>query len=349
MTQINEDLKLDSYKYYLPDHQIADRPASPRHNSKLMVYNAKNDTVTHSSFLSIADFLPSDSLMVLNQSKVFKARILGHKKSGGVAEIFLLGNSLDSSGLAHCLIKTSSKKKIDDLFLFDHNITCHIKKIYGDGTFKVLFSSSDLSQVIEQIGSVPIPPYIRKGESDQLDTQSYQTVYANREGSVAAPTAGLHFTPDVFKSLESKNIDRAFVTLHVGPGTFATVKELQIKDHRMHKEEFFVDQLNLDKLNSGKKIISVGTTSLRVLESTWENEIFNIKADQKFSTDIFLYPGVKINSISAMVTNFHLPKSSLLMLVSALIGREKVLELYELAKINNYRFYSYGDSMLLLL
>ena len=219
-----------------------------------------------------------------------------------------------------------------------------------DGTFQVKFNHKfeSLEDYLEACALVPIPPYIREGVADERDREDYQTIYAKEPGSVAAPTAGLHFTDEVFESLKRKEIQRCFVTLHVGPGTFAPVKSETITDHKMHSEQFKIDKDNLDKLNTNRLRFAVGTTSLRVLESAWSSEGYQIQPGQLLSTDIFLHPGKDVNSINGMITNFHLPGSSLLMLVSALIGREKTLELYQIAIEQKYRFYSYGDAMLIV-
>ena len=211
----------------------------------------------------------------------------------------------------------------------------------------------DVTAYLDEFGIVPIPPYIREGQSDDSEKTDYQTVYASHKGSVAAPTAGLHFTDEVFSKLQKKNIERAFVTLHVGPGTFAPVKAENILEHKMHSEEYFVEALDLEKLNRARtqdqKIFAVGTTSLRVLESSLNPQgHFALEASKHYSTDIFLHPGKEVRSIAGIITNFHLPRSTLLMLVSTLLGRKNTLELYEEAKKKEYRFFSYGDAMLII-
>lgn len=349
----NKDLLLDSYDYVLEPHRIATRPVEGRHNSKLLVYNAKSNEITHTHFHKLADFLSRDNLLMMNQSRVFPCRLFGQKPSGGKVELFLLSLIPEKSGLYPAMIKTSGKKKIDDLFHFD-DLTSILKAREDDGTFLVEFNLNhdELISFLETKANIPIPPYIRDGIADEKDLTDYQTVYAKELGSVAAPTAGLHFTQDVFDSLEQKNIDRGFVTLHVGAGTFKPVTSDHILEHKMHKEHFDITDENLKKLNSQKKIIAVGTTTLRVLESTViKSDSINFtlpEYEKPYGTDIFMYPGKEVKSISGLLTNFHLPKSSLIMLVSAIIGREKTLELYEEAKAHDYRFFSYGDAMLIL-
>ncbi len=345
---MNPDLVLANYQFDLPEDLIAERPAKGRHHSKLLVYDEATGAVHHDHFVNLVQYLPENSQLVMNQSKVIPCRLLGEKTTGAKTEIFILG-PFGNDNVQRCLIRTGSKKKIGDCYLIPE-AKAEIVALNEDGTFDVIFTHefNSLEDYLEARALVPIPPYIREGVADEKDREDYQTVYAKDPGSVAAPTAGLHFTEDVFKSLDEKNIDRSFVTLHVGPGTFAPVKSEVITDHKMHSEQFKVEKSDLEKLNSGKNIFAVGTTSLRVLESTWTSEGFNIEPEKLFSTDIFLHPGKEVKSIRGMITNFHLPGSSLLMLVSAIVGREKTLELYKIAIENKYRFYSYGDAMLIL-
>ena len=346
-----EDLLLNSYHYDLPPELIAQRPVDGtlRHQSRLMVYDVKTDTVTHDHFYNLPKYLPEDSLIVFNQSKVFPSRLLGNKASGGKAELFFLSHEKNAEGFYPCLLKTRSKKSIGDEFIFADGLKVQVGHLNNDGTFGVLVELpshyENLLSYLEKNALIPIPPYIRKGESDDEDKKNYQTVYSKETGSVAAPTAGLHFTNELLDKLKDHKIDQAFVTLHVGLGTFKPVTVDHLKDHVMHSEEYFVDSENLNKIRSAKKIFAVGTTSLRVLESSYGKEI---KAGEHYKTQIFLHPGVDVLSVSGLITNFHLPESTLLMLVSSLIGRQKALELYELAVKEKYRFFSYGDAMLIL-
>ncbi len=345
---MNKDLLLSSYDYHLPKERIADRPAEGRHNSKLLVYNATTGEITHSYFREISSFLPEDSTLVMNSTKVFPCRLVGKRATGGKAEVFLLSVSAEN-GVYPALIKMSRKKRLGDKIFFDGNLEAEIVDYGDEGTFKVRFNTDSIEEILYEVGKVPIPPYIREGESDARDLSDYQTVYAKNVGSVAAPTAGLHFTEDVFSDLEAKGIKRAEVTLHVGLGTFAPVKVDNIIDHKMHTERYFVTTDNLEKIKSANKRFAVGTTSLRVLESSINPQgEFEVESDRIYETDIFLYPGKDVLSIDGLITNFHLPKSTLLMLVSSLIGREKTLELYNIAVEYKYRFFSYGDAMLII-
>ena len=331
----------------LPEHLIAARPVEGRHNSKLLVYKVKSGEIIHSNYRDIGEFLPENSTLIFNQSKVFPCRLIGKRPSGGKCEVFLL-SLLKSGGYYPALIKTSRKKSIGDKFIFDE-LVCQLKAIDSDGGFLVEFNLADeqLMDFLEAHAKIPIPPYIRGGQADERDKTDYQTVYADELGSVAAPTAGLHFTKNLLTELESKNHQLSFVTLHVGAGTFLPVKTQNIKEHKMHSEFYKIDKENCNKINSAKSRIAVGTTSLRVLESSYDKNFKTTDGDFD-STDIFLYPGREVKSINGLVTNFHLPGSSLLMLVSSLIGREKTLELYKIAIEKEYRFFSYGDGMLIL-
>jgi len=344
----NHDFLLSSYDYDLPDQLIASRPAAGRINSRLLVYNAKTDEVIHTNFYELTKHIPQDSLLVLNQSKVFPCRLRGSKPSGGKVEVFFLSAYPDENNQYRVLIKSNGKKKIGDTYNFADELIVKIENI-SEGHFYVSVSCDELITYLDQHASIPIPPYIRGGESDDRDKSDYQTVFAKQVGSVAAPTAGLHFTDELFKKLEEEsNVKRAQVTLHVGLGTFAPVKTDDIREHDMHSESYFVEDEQWSKIVSAKKRVAVGTTSLRTLESIWKMGVDNLQCDSVYDTNIFLHPGVDIQSIDALITNFHLPKSTLLMLVSSLIGREKTLELYKTAVENEYRFFSYGDAMLIL-
>jgi len=343
------DLLLSSYDFDLPPELIASRPVADRHSSKLLVFNEETGEITHSHYREIASFLPINSTLVFNRSRVFPCRLIGKKTSGGEAEVFVL-SLLHNNDLYPAMIRASGKRKIGDTFNFD-KLVAQVEEINGDGTFQVKFNlkEEELINYLETYGKIPIPPYIRNGQSDDLDKVTYQTVYAKESGSVAAPTAGLHFSDELLKDLENKGHHLASVTLHVGAGTFAPVKSENILDHQMHQEFYSIDHENLQKIQSAKFRIAVGTTSLRTLESSWKNNQIIFDSDKGMEgTSIFLHPGKMVHSIDALITNFHLPKSSLIMLVSSLIGREKTLELYKIAIENKYRFFSYGDGMLIL-
>ncbi len=343
------DFELSSYNFDLPRELIAERPVADRHSSKLLVFREDTGEIIHSTFEEIGKFLPAHSTLVFNRSKVFPCRLIGNKPSGGEAEVFIL-SLLHEKGTYPAMVRASGKRKEGDAFLFG-TLKAEIKSINGNGTFGVTFNVShdELLNQLETIGKIPIPPYIRNGESDDLDKKTYQTVFAKETGSVAAPTAGLHFSDELLGKLKSSGHELATVTLHVGAGTFAPVKADNILEHKMHEEFFTIDEENLKTIQEAKFRIAVGTTTLRTLESSFhDGNVQFEKPGSLHSTSIFLYPGKKVQSIDAMVTNFHLPQSSLIMLVSALIGREKTLEIYKIAIENKYRFFSYGDGMLIL-
>jgi len=342
---MNPDLLVKNYHYDLPEELIAQRPAEPRDHSRLLVYKRETDEVIHDTFYNLPKYLPKDSALVLNNSRVFPCRLQAQKSSGAKAEIFFLSLKEQEKGYP-CLIKTSSKKNIGDRFLCEGG-TFEISERGEDGTFFVRAFDCEVAHLLNERGNIPIPPYIRKGESDEQDLKDYQTTYAGGDsGSVAAPTAGLHFTPRVFSELKEKGIHPHFVTLHVGLGTFRPVKSESLSDHTMHKENFFVEKEEWQKIINAPKRIAVGTTSLRVLESLWP-ERDQVRGGEMYDTDIFLHPGVTVHSIDGLLTNFHLPESTLIMLVSSLIGRERTLALYETAVGHGYRFFSYGDAMLI--
>ena len=349
-TMQNPDLLLATYDFDLPKELIAERPIPGRHNSKLLVYFAQEDRVEHKNYTDLPQILSSENLLVFNQSKVFPCRLLGNKTTGGKCEVFIL-SLIHQNGLYPAMIKTSGKKNAGDKYQFGE-LEVEIIDRADDGSFLIRFNidENELLNILEKQAHIPIPPYIRGGEADEKDIEDYQTVYANKVGSVAAPTAGLHFTQELFKNLENKGVKKSFVTLHVGAGTFKPVSTDNILEHKMHSEFFEIDKENLALINNyNKKLIAVGTTSLRVLEScSDENGKISFDSDDMGETDIFLYPGKPVHSIAGLITNFHLPKSTLLMLVSSLIGREKALELYNIAIENKYRFFSYGDGMIII-
>ncbi|MFG1524596.1 tRNA preQ1(34) S-adenosylmethionine ribosyltransferase-isomerase QueA [Halobacteriovorax sp. RZ-3] len=350
MNQLNNvDLQLSSYDYDLPKEQIAERPIEGRHHSRLLVYNCETDTISHHKFNELINFLPSETTLVLNQSKVFPCRLKGHKESGGNAEVFFLTVEPNEAGYYRALVKARGKKKAGDKYIFANGLTISIvDNIEGEFLIAPSIVGNDLIDYLNANALVPIPPYIRGGESDDQDKKDYQTVFANELGSVAAPTAGLHFSDELLEQIKGQGHDIAKVTLHVGLGTFAPVKVDNLEDHKMHSENYFVDKVNFEKIKNAKKRFAVGTTSLRTLETIWQNGVEDYTPGEMKDTSIFLHPGVDVKSIDGLVTNFHLPKSTLLMLVSALIGREKTLEIYNIAVKEGYRFFSYGDAMLIL-
>lgn len=357
-------MNLSDFDYYLPSELIAQEPISPRDSSRLLVYNRKNKERKHLFFYNLIDFLKEGDLLFLNNSKVFKARLFLKKESGGRLEIFLLKNINQEKNIWQCLIggkvQLGSKLFLENIFFAEV-----LEK--KENTFLISFQEDYFSflKKIEMIGEVPLPPYIKRGEGEdkqKKDNLNYQTVYARDDklGSSAAPTAGLHFTAELLEKIKMKEVKILEASLHVGLGTFLPIKTENILEHKMHSEEIEISAEAIKSLikakNNNHRIIAVGTTSCRILESLASYLNFQSDAeiseyqggDLKFSTDIFIYPSYKFKMTDALITNFHLPKSSLLLLVSALIGREEVLNIYQEAIDLKYRFFSYGDAMLII-
>jgi S-adenosylmethionine:tRNA ribosyltransferase-isomerase len=343
-------MKLSLFDYQLPEELIAQYPLPNRDESRLMVINRKEGSITHCVFSQLPDFLDSGDLLVLNNTKVIPARLIGKKeKSGGIAEILLL--SVKPNGLWEALVKHSSRIKSGSRIIFgDGKLTAKVLDKTESGERLIQFESDGaLRELLEEFGKPPLPPYIKR-ETEQKDKERYQTIYAKNDGAVAAPTAGLHFTELLFGRLKAKGIDSVELTLHVGLGTFQPVKSENIEEHHIHSESFNVsmeiaEQINNVKINGGK-VVTVGTTSVRALESSADD---NGKVTaHSGSTDIFIYPGYNFRVVGAIITNFHLPKSTLLMLVCAFAGRELTMQAYHEAVEQKYRFYSYGDAMLIL-
>ncbi len=343
---------LSEFDYNLPEELIAQMPADKRENSKMMVLDRKNKTISHKHFYDIVDLIDSNSLLVLNNTKVLPARLYGIKEeTGAKIEIFLL-KQLEGRQW-ETLIKPSKRVKQGTLIKISDELSVRaLSQTEEDGGWIVeLIYEGNVLDVLHRNGNIPLPPYIeRKMQNDEikkLDFERYQTVYAKDEGSVAAPTAGLHFTEEILKKLKDKGVGIAYVTLNVGLGTFRPVKCENILEHKMHSETFEITQETADAINQakkeGKKIIAVGTTTVRTLETAYQ-KYGEIKACHDESK-LFIYPPYEFKVIDNLITNFHLPKSTLLMLVSALAGKDFIFEAYQEAIENKYRFFSYGDCM----
>lgn len=343
---MSQDLLKSSYNYELPESYIATKPAEPRDTSKLMVIEKATDKITHTTFKNIGDYLKEGDLIVLNDTRVIPARLFGRKnKTGAEIEVFLVREVEKDTWLT--LAKPAKRLKINTLIAFDDLLEGVVKEILPTGERIIKFSydkSKSFFEILKKLGEVPFPPYIKMPE---CDSERYQTVYSKNEGSVAAPTAGLHFTEELISSLKHKGVNFAYLTLHVGLGTFLPVKTDNILEHTMHKEYYEISETTANILNeqkkSNKRIISVGTTATRVLETVF-NKYHEFKAEQDFS-EIFIYPSYQFKAVDGIITNFHLPESTLIMLISAFWNREKVLSIYDLAIKNDYKFYSFGDSM----
>jgi S-adenosylmethionine:tRNA ribosyltransferase-isomerase len=347
-------MKLELFDYKLPKALIAQKPAVPRDSSKLLVYSKSTDKIVHDRYCNLDKYLTKNDVLVFNDSKVFPARLIGKKETGGKAEILLLEQV--AGGKWEVLIGTK-RPRIGLKLQFKKGLEATVVKVQKEKTWLVEFNcmGSRFFDILDCIGEVPLPPYIGKDEIKGLKSKvkikrAYQTVYAKERGSAAAPTAGLHFTNRLIGKIKKKGVQIEYVTLHVGLGTFNPVNTENIEDYKIHSELVSVNKSTLQSLQKakkeGKRIISVGTTSTRTLEA-----IFSKKKEWKdgFSdyVDIYIYPGYEFKFIDGMITNFHLPKSSLIMLVSALIGRKKTLDIYNLAIKLKYRFFSFGDGMML--
>ena len=338
-------MNINDYDYVLPEELIAQTPLINRSNSKLMILNKETGVIEHQTFNNVCDYLYTGDVLVLNNTKVMPARILGIKKDTMAnIELLLLNNLKDN--LWECLAKPSKRLKVGTIINFKDNLLqAEIMEIKADGIVVAnLIYEGILINILDKIGQMPLPPYIHQQLADK---NRYQTVYAKILGSAAAPTAGFHFTPELLVKIEQKGIKIVYVTLHVGLGTFRPVNVENIKDHVMHEEYYEMTESTAKVLNeakaNGQRIIAVGTTSTRTLESIMQ-KFHTFKADQS-TTDIFIYPGYQFLAIDALITNFHLPKSTLLMLVSALAGRENILTAYHKAIEKKYRFFSFGDAM----
>lgn len=340
-------MKTSDFFYHLPEELIAQTPLQQRDSSRLMVLDRKTGQVTHKHFYDIIDYLQPGDCLVMNDSRVLPARLLGHRPSGGAVELLLLRDLGDKKW--ECLAKPGRKCQVGQELVFgDGTLTATVVAVQDDGNRVVEFHYEGIFlEVLEKLGKMPLPPYIKAELQDQ---ERYQTVYSREVGSAAAPTAGLHFTKELLEKIQANGIATAFVTLHVGLGTFRPVKAEEITDHHMHAELCMISQKTADILNDtkahGGRIICVGTTSCRTLESL-VNDDGSFEAKSKW-TEIFIYPGYTFKAMQGLITNFHLPESTLVMLVSAFAGRDHVLAAYEEAVKERYRFFSFGDAMMIL-
>lgn len=341
---------LKEFDFNLPEELIAQHPSGIRGQDKLMLLNRKTGETEHHNMSDLPDLILPGTLMIFNNSKVRRARCYGIKETTGREQEFMFLNQIDSTGNTwNTMVKGAKKQKPGMRYTFPDGTTgTIIEREENTGTeFRALrFESPVTEEWFEKNGHIPLPPYIKREDTEE-DSERYQNIYAKETGSAACPTAGLHFTEEMLSHLSEKGIERDFVTLHVGLGTFLPVREEKIEDHKMHEEAFTVSAATAEKINQAKKegrpVLAVGTTSVRTLESACdENGI--VKAGTS-STHIFMYPGYKFKVIDQMFTNFHTPESTLIMLVSAFAGREHILNAYKNAVENRYRFFSYGDAM----
>lgn len=347
---------LSEYDYDLPEELIAQMPADKRENSKMMVLNRKDRTISHKHFYDIVDLIEPNTLLVMNNTKVLPARLIGHKDTGAKIEVFLLKSVENSENgcLWDVLIKPSKRVKPDTVIKISDELSVKaLKRLEENGEWLVelIYEGENVLDVLHRNGQIPLPPYIERKipneDLKKLDFERYQTVYAKDEGSVAAPTAGLHFTKEILEKLQNKGVELAYVTLNVGLGTFRPVQCENVLEHKMHSETFEISEKASEQINRAKreerKIVAVGTTTVRTLETAYQK--FGCIKPCHDHSELFIYPPFEFKVIDNLITNFHLPKSTLLMLVSALAGKDFIFEAYKEAIENKYRFFSYGDCM----
>lgn len=337
-------MKTNSFSFELPEELIAQNPPEERGTCRLLSLNRVDGSIQHQSMKDFPELLPSNTLVVFNNTKVRKVRLQAKKKdSGGNVEIFLV--KAQAADRWECLLSKFKKQRISQLYVLPDGMEAELVEKTESNHGILHFSKSLDDEYLDMYGHIPLPPYIRRPDTAS-DAKRYQTIFAKEIGSSAAPTASLHFSQDILERMAERGIETAFLTLHVGLGTFAPVRTEDIKDHKMHREEFFISEDTALKVEKAKKegrpILAVGTTSLRALESAWGNG--RLKQGWQ-STDIFIYPGYNFKVINQMFTNFHTPESTLLMLVSAFAGQENIMNAYKKAVELEYRFFSYGDAM----
>ena len=337
-------MKVSEFNYELPEELIAQTPLEKRDESRLMILDRKSQTIEHKKFKNILEYLKPGDVLVRNNTKVIPARLYGQKETGAKVEFLLLNNI--EGDIWESIVRPGNKLHVGTKVNFgEGKLQAEILEIMPGGTRKVKFHYNGIfNEILDEIGLMPLPPYIHETLKEK---GRYQTVYAKYNGSAAAPTAGLHFTPELLQQLEEKGVQIANVTLHVGIGTFRPVKEDTVENHQMHSEHFYIKQEDAEKINlakkEGRRVIAVGTTSCRVLE-TIADENGMVKPTEG-DTQIFIYPGYKFKCLDGLITNFHLPQSTLLMLVSALAGKDYVMNAYKEAVKERYRFFSFGDAM----
>lgn len=342
-------MKLEEFDFYLPEELIAQTPLLKRDTSKLLTINRKENTYEHKVFSDIIDYFNPGDTLVLNNTRVMPARLYGQKKDTGAAiEVLLLKNK--EHNMWECLVKPAKRIKVGSIVSFGDGIMeAECVKVLDDGFRYFEFKYEGIFQErLDELGTMPLPPYIKERLTDK---ERYQTVYSKEVGSSAAPTAGLHFTNELLDKIKQKGVNIVYLTLHVGLGTFRPVSVENIEDHYMHSEYYTLDEETANVINETKKnggrVFSVGTTSTRTLETIARDNDGEIVPASGW-TNIFIYPGFEFKCVDGLITNFHLPKSSLIMLVSAFYNREKVLELYKIAVENKYRFFSFGDAMIII-
>lgn len=352
MKETKEFIPVSEFDYKLPEELIAQTPSEKRENARMMVLDRRAETIEHKHFYDIVDYFDENDVIVLNNTRVIPARLYGHKETGALLEVFLLKQIAGKTW--QVLLNPSKRVKEDMIIKISDELSLKVLTREDQGKWLVeMFYDGNFYEILDRVGKIPLPPYIERSMTDDqlssLDYERYQTVYAQRRGSVAAPTAGLHFTEEILEKLKEKGVQICYVTLNVGLGTFRPVKSENILEHKMDSEEYEISketaEIIMNARKAGKKITAVGTTTVRTLETCMQkfDEILEVIDD----SNLFIYPGFKFRIVDRLLTNFHLPKSTLIMLVSAFAGKEFVFRAYDEAIREKYHFYSYGDCMLI--
>ena len=347
---------IEDYHYHLPEHLIAQQPMQERDRSRLLVMERRTGSLSHRVFRDLEHYLTPSDVLVVNNTRVVPARLVGKKESGGRIEVLILNYASGKPSSTHeyqfeCMLKSSKRTRVGTRLFFPEEVTARVVSRV-ENLYQLSFSAEgDFRSVLDRIGQTPLPPYIKRNgaPSSGNDRAAYQTIYASQKGAVAAPTAGFHFTEGLLRRLKEKGVTLAPITLHVGYGTFLPVRVTDIREHRMHSEWFSIPEETAETVSrakrEGRRVVAVGTTSVRTLEFAMDDR--GEMKPMTGSCDLFIYPGYRFRVVDAMITNFHLPKSTLLMLVSAFAGRSNILAAYQTAIQEHYRFFSYGDAMLI--
>jgi S-adenosylmethionine:tRNA ribosyltransferase-isomerase len=340
-------MELKDFEYFLPEDLIARYPLPERDSSRLMVLDRRTGGLEHRAFRDIGNYLRPGDVLVLNDTRVMQARLLGRKSSGGRIELLACGRTLSGKEAWNCLLKPSKGIKIGSRLFFDGGSEALVVSAGADGMWVCEFNGSGI-EILERIGKVPLPPYLKR-EAEEGDRLRYQTVFADKSGAVAAPTAGLHFTEEILDGIKGLGVEVHYITLHTGPGTFMPVRVSDIREHRMLKEYYKIEPAAFEAVSmakrEGRRIVAVGSTSTRALEAAVAGGFDKVRLEGE--TDIFIHPGFEFRAVDCILTNFHLPGSTLIMMVAAFAGLENIMCAYDAAIKERYRFFSYGDCMLI--
>jgi S-adenosylmethionine:tRNA ribosyltransferase-isomerase len=344
-------MRIDDLDYHLPEGLIAQYPVEPRDKARLLVLKRGGGENIHTTFSHVGGFLHEGDALVVNDTRVMPARLFGYKDTKGKVEILLLRKTPEEGEVWECLVKRGKRATVGTRIHFAPDLEGVVVSNGSEGKKRIAFDhEGPFQEIIRRIGHVPLPPYVRGGEDEQIDQEGYQTIFARQEGAVAAPTAGLHFTPELVRALEKKGISFIFLTLHVGLGSFQPIRSEEVEDHRLEPEYYHISPPCAEAINAararGGRICAVGTTVVRALESAADEG--GTIHPQDGLTDLYIYPGYRFKAIDALITNFHLPRSTLLLLVYAFGGREPIMRAYQDAMREGYGFYSYGDGMLIM-